>query len=546
MIEIGIKAIYSIVLLAVTTFCLREVYFVWFDRPLQIGTFVGTKDGSDAPSMADSFRRLVVQQQNVLLDLYNGSAPKQGEFRFSSGDVLSIHLADLARLPGTSLDSLKIEAAGVNVTSLLTTLRRWIVAPNEITGSVDQINQQVIVSASWDNPPHSRNASPAWQMLVLPTQPTLQAASFDLACRILFARIPPDQAFLKDVSENDFCSFSTALFRFRNYLAARSIAVTEDDTKAANNTLLSAEKIIDTLVASDTNLVFAYKLGGYIELERAASITNPDPKAIRPQLDKAQRLLGSYLERYAEQDPNAKDTDVQERLASLATRGGALQAQANLSQVTATNFLQSINPALKEVLSKSSQPGPTPHEFTLRPGASIGPAEGKSAGTLGCFVAKGDHKYLLSLAYVVGPVGGGVVSPAVIDIGPERQKIGTVAEIDDAFALVSLEPSLNVANGFAGIAETPQIGSVVTLTGRSNAMSRGKVMAVQVTLKIEGQPELSGLVATERISSPGDGGGPVVDDQNRLIGLLVASSPGQSMVLPIKPLLEKQGLTLVQ
>ena len=60
------------------------------------------------------------------------------------------------------------------------------------------------------------------------------------------------------------------------------------------------------------------------------------------------------------------------------------------------------------------------------------------------------------------------------------------------------------------------------------------------------QDTLSGLVATERISSPGDGGGPVVDDQNRLIGLLVASSPGQSMVLPIKPLLEKQGLTLVQ
>src|SRR5689334_18570319 len=110
MIEIGIKAIYTIVLLAVTTFCLREAYFVWFDRTLQIGAFAATKDGADASGMADSFRRLVVQQQNVLLDLYKGAKPKQGEFRFSSNDVLSIHLADLARLSGSSLDSLKIEA----------------------------------------------------------------------------------------------------------------------------------------------------------------------------------------------------------------------------------------------------------------------------------------------------------------------------------------------------------------------------------------------------------------------------------------------------
>jgi hypothetical protein len=547
MIEIGIKAIYTIVLLAVTTFCLREAYFVWFDRTLQIGAFAATKDGADASGMADSFRRLVVQQQNVLLDLYKGAKPKQGEFRFSSNDVLSIHLADLARLSGSSLDSLKIEAAGVNVTSLLAVLRRWIVAPNEITGSIDQIASQVNVSASWADPPHTRDGNTSWQMLVLPAQPSLQAASFDLACRILFARIPADHPSLKDVSEHDFCSFSSGLFKFKSYLAAKAAAATEDEVKAANPLLLSAQKTMDALVASETPLAFAYKLGGYIELERVASITNADPAAIRPQLDKAQALLRKYLDRLASQDKEASDTDVQEKLASLATRGESPTATANLgkaSKDTANNFLQSIDPVLKAAI----KPQQTQTSRQLRPGASVGPANDKTAGSLGCFVERGAEKLLVSLAYITGPVETSVVSPALIDIGPDRRTIGKVQSIDDPFSLVLLEQNLDARNEFAGMAPDPAVGQVVKLTGRSKVVSDGKITGLEVDVsKIPGMRNpISGLIETTRIGLPGDGGGPVVDDKNQLIGLLVASSTNSSYVLPVKPLLDRQGLTLAK
>src|ERR1700674_3206277 len=211
MVEIGAKALYTVVLLAISVFCAREGWVVWFDRALQIGHFVATKDGADAANMADSFRRLVVQQQNVLFDLYKAANTKPGEFRVSSSDVLTIHLSDLVRMPGSALDGLKIEAAGVNVTSVLTTLRRWIVAPNEITGSIDQIGQQIYVSAEWANAPTPDSSRVTGQTLLVPPQTTLQTASFDLACRILFTRIPADHASFKDVDENDFCTFSRAL-----------------------------------------------------------------------------------------------------------------------------------------------------------------------------------------------------------------------------------------------------------------------------------------------------------------------------------------------
>jgi len=548
MIEIGIKALYTVILLAVTVFCAREAWLVWFDRSLQIGHFMGTKDGADASSMADSFRRLVVQQQNVLFDLYKGTVSRPGEFRVSSGDVLTIHFADLVKMPGSSLDSLKIDAAGVNVTSLLTTLRRWIVAPNEITGSVDQIGSQVIVSADWANPPHSRGTDTTWQMAALPTQTTLQAASFDLACRILFARIPSDHAWLKDVSENDFCTFSNALFRFRNSLSARSAAVNEADTKAAGELLQSAQKTIDRLVADKTNLIFAYKLGAYIALEQVASVTSPDANAIKPQLDKAQALLGDYMERFAKLNPNASDADVQEKLASLATRRGAPQVSDNLGQVNASTFLQSVSSILKDP-NKVSQTPPS-GSSALRPGSSIGPAKGKTAGTLGCFVQKGGKKYLLSLGYVVGAVGDAVVSPALIDIAQAHPEIGRVEEVDGPFALVAIEGNPDAQNDqIKDLAPEPQLASQVRLIGRNMGTSKAAITAVGMDIRIDietGSGALSGVVQTQRIGLPGDGGGAVLDDQDRLIGLLAASSTTTSYVLPVKPFLEKKGLTLTQ
>ncbi|HTB03542.1 MAG TPA: hypothetical protein VK804_23985 [Bradyrhizobium sp.] len=547
MIEIGVKALYTIILFAVTLFCLREAWLVWFEHPLQIGQFVGTKDGADAPSMADSFRRLVVQQQNVLFDLYKGADSKPGEFRVSSGDVLTIHLADLVRMPGSSLDSLKIEAAGINVTSVLTTLRRWIVAPNEITGSVDLIGTQVIVSANWTNPPHTSDRRTAWQMLVLPTQATLQAASFDLACRILFARIPPDDVWLKDVSESDFCTFSTALFKFRAYLTARSLAVNEADTKAANELLQTAQRLIDRLVVDKSNLIFAYKLGGYIELEQVASSTNPDPNVIKRQLDKAQALLSDYMKQFAKHDPSASDADVQEKLASLVTRGGAPQTAENLGQVDASTFLQTVNSALKDTTSQNASNTP----LVLRPGTSIGPAEGKTAGTFGCFVEKDGRKFLLSLAYIVGAVGDSVVSPALIDVAAEHRKIGKVADVDGAFALVTIESGLEIRNDqIKGVAPDPRLNSAVRLIGRNMGTSKAVITAVEVDgLRIEtehGSLVLNGLVETNRIGLPGDGGGPVLDDAGQLIGLLAASSTTTSYVMVVKAFLDRKGLKLIQ
>jgi hypothetical protein len=548
MVEIGAKALYTVALLAIAIFCAREAWAVWFDRALQIGHFDATKDGADAASMADTFRRLVVQQQNVLFDLYSGAPAKPGEFRVSSGDVLTIHLSDLVRMPGSALDSLKIEAAGVNVTSILTTLRRWIVAPNEITGSVDQLDQKIYVSADWANAPNAQDPRVIARSLLVPPQTTLQNASFDLACRILFRRIPPNDVFFKDVDENDFCAFSSALSQFRSYLAARNVATDEAGTKAANGMLDIASRLIDRLTAANTTLIYAYKLGGYIELEVVASVANANASVIKPHLDKAQSLLHDYLKRLAALDPKANDPDVQERLASLATRGGAIPVAENFRQIDAVTFLKTVSSALLQDVTKST-PSTAADPNLLRPGASISAADSKTANALGFFVGKDNKRYFVSLSYVLGAIGSVVVSPALIDTAETHRPIGKVVDVDDPFALVEIADGVQITNDqIKEIASAPSLGAEVRLIGKNTGMSKAQVTGQDVATRIEterGTLALNGLVQIGKIGLPGDGGAPVLDSQNRLIGLLAASSSEHAFVLPVKDFYEKKQLRLL-
>jgi hypothetical protein len=97
-----------------------------------------------------------------------------------------------------------IEAAGVNVTSILTTLRRWVRPPNEITGSIDQIGSALYVTANWPRAPRREGRKTEPRAFVLSPQSSLDAASFDIACRIFLARIASADVVWKEVAENDF------------------------------------------------------------------------------------------------------------------------------------------------------------------------------------------------------------------------------------------------------------------------------------------------------------------------------------------------------
>jgi hypothetical protein len=57
----------------------------------------------------------------------------------------------------------------------------------------------------------------------------------------------------------------------------------------------------------------------------------------------------------------------------------------------------------------------------------------------------------------------------------------------------------------------------------------------------------NGEIVIPRISAPGDAGGPVVDSQNRLVGLIMGSDgKDKTFVMPCQPFLEQGGYKLVK
>jgi hypothetical protein len=151
---------------------------------------------------------------------------------------------------------------------------------------------------------------------------------------------------------------------------------------------------------------------------------------------------------------------------------------------------------------------------------------------------------------VVGRVDSKVVSPALIDAGAGSRVIGQVKTVVGGLALVEINEGVAVTNEpIKEFAPAVKIGDALQLIGRTTSASRAKVTAIDTTAVIateSGSLQLTNLVLTDRMGLPGDGGGPILDDQKRLVGLLAASSEKASYVQLLKPFLTSQHLTLLQ
>jgi hypothetical protein len=85
------------------------------------------------------------------------------------------------------------------------------------------------------------------------------------------------------------------------------------------------------------------------------------------------------------------------------------------------------------------------------------------------------------------------------------------------------------------------------MVGRTSGAVEGKVLDSEADVKMQlsgGAQIFQGMVLTERISKAGDGGAPVVDDQNRLVGLVYGGSERVTLVLPLADVFDKLPLRI--
>lgn len=181
------------------------------------------------------------------------------------------------------------------------------------------------------------------------------------------------------------------------------------------------------------------------------------------------------------------------------------------------------------------------------PGFSVS-GEGSGIGSACCLVRRGREHYLLGLTLVFGTREGAVVAQPGTGV-PESAPVArlafvgqdplTSAALAELLPGIQFDPRLVVTNRpFAGTNERVSIGDPVHLLGRGSGYASGDVLSVSAS-----------EIVTTGLSTGGDAGAPVFDDDQRLVGVLWSSADRRkgdriSRVIPIRRLLDEAGAEL--
>ena len=193
------------------------------------------------------------------------------------------------------------------------------------------------------------------------------------------------------------------------------------------------------------------------------------------------------------------------------------------------------------------------------PGSSISIENQRGVGSVCCIVTDNSaSKYILTADYLISQENTilrkplSVYVPAhtdldnrevgVFDFGQEKA-FGYLSNGDNGVVLIPLKRDVVAKNDLKdratieGLQDTIQPGEVVNIYGRSSGIKTAKVLAVSV--RVGGQANTApkalfneGMISIEKVSSPGDGGAAVVTSDNKLLGIVYASSQDATLVLP--------------
>ena len=240
--------------------------------------------------------------------------------------------------------------------------------------------------------------------------------------------------------------------------------------------------------------------------------------------------------------------------------------------------------------------------WPAQPGSSIAHAE-STAGTFGCLVQRNGERLILSNNHVLAltnqaAIGDPILQPGPADGGTSADKIATlldfvpidfgdtapdcpiansVAAILNRLAEVSgsshrlqakkltegvnrvdaalarpLSPDLVRSDileiGVPTGAAEATLGARVKKRGRTTGLTTGYIQTIDMTVQIDYNGPIAtfhGQLMATPMSQPGDSGSAVLDQQNRVVGLLFAGSDRSTMINPIHEVLQALNVTIV-
>jgi S1-C subfamily serine protease len=529
--QLALKLLVSGILLWIALLCVWGMVRIWRPAELVYRTFVYTRDGSEDGTAGMHFTHLVnheIRRLNRML------SPPPGADAPLSIPTASLHggqigAVDLPQLPESLLPSVEIHAYGIQLSALVNRLVQQIRPPNEVVGTVAEtkgrFDAYVELRRAGGGEDHVERVGLASQ------HGDKHDAAFAVACRVYRMLATEQKMVYALASDAEFEVFARALQQYDLYRA--SLAEIRPPA-VAETALKETERLLDGLIQQKSRFPLVYKLAAQIAYSKGQMM-----EAI------------AHLESYKEVWPPGLPED-REASQLLARYKEELKAGEQVAAVAAAQGAPDLRSRQRPV----------------RPGISASSSV-RSAGTICCLVrdkhAPDGALYILSAAEVFGTrQGTPVLQPGTADgARPAADVIGYLdfraAAAEQAAtpgslgALARLTVEAEPATPyfpFAGTA-SPQIGQTVRKVGRTTGMTQGTVTEIDATVNIstsDGVRTFHSLtgVRGSGFSAGGDSGAPVVDEQNRLIGMVYAGSAEVTYIAPIIPILEHFHVELVK
>ena len=148
--SIGARVAYSLILVSVAVLFLSEAYKVWFDRAQVLAAFAYNDAGKVNEAEGRDFALRLQQQQRFLLAMLSGQRKDPDEPIQLDDANVEFQGLQATEVKGSELEEVEIKIQGFDVGGLMTRLRQWVRAPNEISGRVDKLDGSYHVFARWD------------------------------------------------------------------------------------------------------------------------------------------------------------------------------------------------------------------------------------------------------------------------------------------------------------------------------------------------------------------------------------------------------------
>jgi len=219
--------------------------------------------------------------------------------------------------------------------------------------------------------------------------------------------------------------------------------------------------------------------------------------------------------------------------------------------------------SLRDMKRQLSVPGTG--STRLRPlvsGLSVS-SSAATGGTICCFVADDDSRYLLSTASVLAlpPLEGApIVQPGTVDGGHVPDDVVAVLSrwsspedglpIDGALGI--LRPEVEISNEVISIGAIRGLGDAVVgapviKVGRTSGLTTGRIVGLAESFQIRYRDttrDVSHTIMTDLVSEPGDAGALLLSKENEALGMLVAGGASWSVFIELREILKHFGVRL--